>query len=119
MAARRHLEGKQKPRKHHLGRLPHVVPKLELAEVLRQMLGRYMNVGATDRALQLRPEAFDAVDVRIAVHPFIGAVVDRPVAVAVPRELGVGSKVIATDRRAGADVLKDVALKGGFADVRN
>ena len=48
--------------KHQVRHRPHVPAILKLPEILRKMLPADMNVGAVDRALQVRPEALDCID---------------------------------------------------------
>ncbi len=100
MANRQHLERKQKPCEHRLGGVAHVPAVLELAEVLRQMLGGDMNVSALDAVLKPRPKSFDGVDVMDTVNPLIGGMVDGAVVVTEPRNFGVRRKLVGADGRA-------------------
>ena len=71
-ASRRRLEGKQKSCEHRLGIPAHVKAVFEFREVLRQVFGRNVDVRSPDAVLEPRPEAFEGVDMRFAVHPFVG-----------------------------------------------
>ena len=83
------------------------------------MLGRDVNMGAPDVALDLRPEAFDGVGMMNAVYPLIGGMVDGAVVVSEPRDFGVRGKFVRADGRAAHDIFKDMPLKGRLANVRN
>ncbi len=55
MVSRRHLEGKQKLREHHLGTMARVEAILELREGLGKMLGADVNKRASNAKLQAGP----------------------------------------------------------------
>jgi len=57
-------------------RVPHVAAVAELADVFPKVLGRYVRVGASDRALDEAPMPFNRIGVVDAPHPFLGFVVD-------------------------------------------
>lgn len=53
----------QEPVEHQVRHLTHVPAILKLPKILRKMLSADVNVSAADPALELSPEAFDALDV--------------------------------------------------------
>lgn len=75
------------------------------------MLSRNAYMGSKDRALEMAPEALQAIRVVDAVYPLLGGVRDDTVLVASVCEVPVGRPFVAADRRAGADFLDDDALK--------
>ena len=97
--------------------MPQIVPELKHAQVFRQVLAGNVNMGATNGPLQLRPEPLGTVDVGFAALPFIGAVVNRAVPVAVSGQGAVGTKLIGADRAAGFDLFKDMGFQGPAPDV--
>ena len=74
-------------------------------------------MGAPDRPLELRPETFERVDVVVAIHPFVGRMIDGAVLVAQADQLGVRLQFIAADGRSDLNVLDDMGFEGGAADV--
>ena len=103
----RNLKVQKKPSKHDIGHLPHVVPKLKLAEVFGKVLARDMNMGAANAALQKRPEALDGVDVSRATHPFVGAVVDGIVVITELLENTVRPPFVGADTGSGPEPFDD------------
>jgi hypothetical protein len=112
------LKAQKKPSKHERRYVPHVVTVLKLAEVLGQMLSRNVNVRPEDRALEVAPEAFQAVRVMDAVNPLLSGVRDDAVLVAAIGEVPIGRPFVAADRRAGLDLLDDDRLKRLAPHVR-
>src|SRR5688500_16495873 len=108
MASRRRLEGSEETGKHHLRSVAPVPPELEVAEVLRQVLARDVNMSASDAEFQQRPEGFRAIHMMNAVHPHVDAVVDRAIPIAMPCQIGIGSQLIGADGRAGLYILKNM-----------
>ena len=83
------LKAHQEPCEHRLGGVAQVPAVLELAEVLRKVFPTDMNMGASDRALEHRPEAFDGIGVMDAINPLIGGMIDGAVRIAFPCQLAV------------------------------
>ena len=86
--------------------LAHVVPELELVQVLRQMLSGNVNMRAANAALDLRPEAFNGIHTGIATNVFFTTVVDRAMHVAFFRRPLVNRMLVGADPRAFDDVLR-------------
>src|SRR5689334_14855607 len=94
------LKAQKQSRKHSLGLLAHVVPKLKLAEVLPQMFAGHVDMSAADRALHDGPRALDAVHVVDTANIFFRFMIDGAVRVALLAERRVGPQFIGADRRA-------------------
>ena len=99
--------------------LPKVPPEFKLAKILRQMALGDVNMRATDRPLDHRPEAFDGVRVVAVARPFLFRVVDRSVNEAFRRQLFIRMPFVGADRRTGRNVLNDVRLNGVTLHVRD
>src|SRR5437667_2446336 len=119
MANRLLLKRSEQAGKHHLRSVALVPAELEFAEVLSEMLPRYMSMSAANAALQQRPEALCAVDVVNAINPLLCTVINRAVRVAMPRKLGIGAQFIGADRRADNYVFENVRFQCRAADIRN
>jgi len=59
--------------------VPVVEPEGHLVKVGVQMLGAQVMVRTHDRPLEERPDPLDGINVGVGLHPFLRAVVDRPV----------------------------------------
>ena len=81
------------------------------------MLGRNMNVCATNRTLKLGPVALDAVGMRVAVRPHILRMIDRAMVKAATAKRLIGAVFVGTNSRALLDVANDRALQNFDAPV--
>lgn len=81
-------------REHPIGNLPSVVPKVELGEILGQVLPRDMDMRPSDAPLQLRPVVLDAVGMNAVSRPFLRPVIDRVMIEAASGELPIREPLI-------------------------
>ena len=75
------------------------------------MLAADMNMGATDRSLEDRPEAFERVHVDITPSIFFGPVVDRVVLITKARQDFIRSPFVGTDARSPRHLPRDLRDK--------
>lgn len=96
-----------------------IVTKLKLPQILREVLPTDMNVSAVNPALQLRPEAFKAVDAFAAGGGvFASGVIDGDVTIAGLRNVLIAAKFIGADGCTGQDVRNDNRLHGALGAAR-
>lgn len=91
----------------------------ELTDVLPQMFGRDVNVGALDRQLEARPMALKRVYVMDSLHPFIGGVIDSAVIIGRALKVAVRRPLIGTDGAAALHVSQDDGFKSILASIRD
>src|ERR1700678_3716834 len=108
-----------KASKHRLRRVAQIVTKLELAKVLRQMLPGNVDVRPANRAFDHRPEAFEAVRVRVSAHPFLLRVIDGAVDVSLRRNAFVRRVLVGADDRRFLNIGLNVRVERDARRVRD
>src|ERR1019366_9847677 len=79
--------------------------ELKLDQILLHLLAGNAAMSAANAVLEMRPEAFNRVGMRLAVYPLLAAVVDRVVVVAEFAEVPIALEFIGADQGALGDVL--------------
>lgn len=97
--------------------LAHIVAARKLRDIAVKMLLGELVEGALIPALEHRPERLDPVDVRHAVHEFLGGVIDRFMRVF--RHPGIGAGFVGVEGCARLYMLPHKALQRRCVGLRN
>lgn len=99
--------------------MTHVVAVLKLAQILRKMLPRDVNMRSANRPLDHRPEAFKAIGVRIAANIFLCGVINRAVNVPLLIKTFVRAVFICADKRRLFDIRLNMREQSFMGRVRH
>lgn len=84
-----------------------------------QILLRNVNVGGSDASLQMFPEVFQSVDVRVVQDIFLRSVIHSLVRVSFFVQSFVGAKFVRVNRRTLLDIRLNNRLQSFLADIRD
>ena len=105
--------------KHPLRMMTHVEPVLELRQIRWQVLSGYVDMSAVNAALQLRPEAFNAVHMGRAFDVLASTVFNRAMVIALGIQRLVAVKLIGANIAASLYVFLNDRMQGIAAHVRH